>query len=68
MKYPKLKDMKNILSTVKVEQVFSFLKHCMKEIHDGDKIYNRIDITDKDIEEFIDQLSTEQLQIIIEFF
>ena len=44
------------------------MKHCIWEVHDGDKIYNRVDITDKDIEEFIDSFNTEQLESIIEFF
>ena len=30
--------------------------------------YNKVDISDKDIEEFIDQLNTEQFEKIIEFF
>ena len=34
----------------------------------GDTEYNRIDITDKDIEEFIDQLNTDQFEQIINFF
>ena len=44
------------------------MKHCIWEVHDGDKIYNRVDITDKDIEEFIDSFNTEQLESIIKFF
>tara|TARA_B100000287_G_scaffold171768_1_gene161995 strand:+ start:65 stop:769 length:705 start_codon:yes stop_codon:yes gene_type:complete len=68
MKYPLLRDMKNITRSTTGEQIFAVMKHCIWEVHDGDKIYNRVDITDKDIEEFIDSFNTEQLESIIEFF
>ena len=68
MKYPLLKDMKTITNANSGEQVFSIVKHCIHEVHDGDKVYNRIDITDKDIEEFMDSMNTEQLQMVLDFF
>ena len=68
MKYPHLKDMKNLTNTSSGEQIFSIVKHCIYEVHDGDKVYNRVDITDKDIEDFIDSLNTEQLQMLLIFF
>ena len=68
MKYPQLKDMKNIGYIKGGEQAFSVLKHCVFEVHDSDKVYNRVDISDKDIEEFIDSLSTKQLELIMNFF
>ena len=68
MKYPQLKDMKNIGDIKGGEQAFSVLKHCVFEVHDSDKVYNRVDISDKDIEEFIDSLSTKQLELIMNFF
>ena len=51
MKYPQLKDMSNLdsISTVQVEQIFSIMKHCIWEVHDGDKVYNRVDITDNEM-------------------
>ena len=33
------------------------INKCIHEIHYGDDVYNRVDISDKDIEEFIDQLT-----------
>ena len=38
------------------------------EVHDGDKIYNRVDVTDKDIEDFIESFDNDQLKLIINFF
>jgi hypothetical protein len=68
MKYPLLKDMKGLTRSDIGEQIFSIVKYCIHEVHDGDKIYNRVDITDKDIEEFIDSLNTQQLELIVNFF
>ena len=68
-KYPQLKVMKLIPSTVTgIEQVFAILKYCIHEVHDGDKIYNRVDVGEKDIEDFIESFSTSQLESVINFF
>ena len=44
------------------------LYKCINEIHYGDDVFNRIDISDKDIEEFVEQLTTEQFQNMTRFF
>ena len=63
MKYPQLSDIKS-MSSVKNEQsqVFDILKKCIWEVHHGDVIHNRVDVTDSDIEEFIDNFTTEQFE------
>jgi len=38
------------------------------EIHDGDTIHNKADVTDKELGEFVDSFSTEQLSNVMEFF
>ena len=70
MKYPQLKDMRGLdsIDTTQMEQIFAVMKHCVWEVHDGDKIYNRVDITDKDIEDFIDSFDNKQLESILNFF
>ena len=50
------------------EQIFSILETLYFEVHDGDKVYNRVDITEKDIEDFIDSFNTKQLELIMNFF
>ena len=70
IKYPQLKDMRGLdsIDTVQTEQIFSIMKYCIWEVHDGDKVYNRVDISDKDIEEFIDSFDNQQLESILNFF
>ena len=69
LKYPILTDMKKIADdTSQVEQIFEILTQCVHEIHYGEQIFSRIDINEKDITEFIDQLTGKQFEKIMEFF
>ena len=47
---------------------FKLMNRCIHEIHFGDDVYNRIDISDKEVEEFIDQLTTDQFESMTNFF
>ncbi len=69
LNYPLLRDMKGILAeTSQMQQIFSMLTKCVHEIHYGEQIFNKIDISEKDINEFIDQLTTDQFEGITNFF
>ena len=69
MKYPTLNDMTNITEDANdVEDVFSLIKRCVHEIHDGEKVYNKIDMSDDELEEFIDSLTGEQFEKLTNFF
>ena len=48
--------------------MFKILYKCVNEIHYGDDVYHRVDISDKDIEDFVEQLTTSQFQKISDFF
>ena len=70
MKYPRLVDMRGVedMGNDSLSQAFTILKHCVWEVHDGEKVYNRVDISEKDIEEFIDSFDTTQLEKVMSFF
>ena len=69
LKYPILKDMKSVASNdSQTKQVFEVLSQCIHEIHFGEQVFNRVDISKKDINEFIDQLTSGQFEKIIDFF
>ena len=70
MKYPQMSDMNqiNTQDNSQINLVFSVLKHCILEVQDGDTSYQKVDISDKDLEEFIDSFDTEQFEKIITFF
>ena len=69
LRYPILKDMSGVGDLSKEsEAIFKFLNNCIHEIHDGEKIYNRVDMSNKELDEFIDQMSSEQLSEVTQFF
>ena len=68
-KYPLLKDMKDVTeNTSDTDKIFTVLNNCIREIHFTDKIYNVVDITKKELDDFIDSMSVEQMQNVMDFF
>jgi len=68
MRYPTLNDMDVSFSELSPEDIFSMIKRCVFEIHDGEKIYNRVDISDSELDEFIENLTGEKFAEVMEFF
>ena len=68
MRYPTLDDMVNIDDVTQLGDVFPMIMRCVHEIHDGEKIYNKVDMSEKDLEEFLDSLTGEQFEKVGEFF
>ena len=68
MRYPCLKDMSGFDDTGEVSSMFDMIKRCVYEIHDGENIYNKVDISDKELDEFIDSMSTENFEGFSAFF
>ena len=48
--------------------VFTMIKRCVHEIRDGETIYNRVDMSEKELEEFIDSLTGNQFEGLSDFF
>ena len=68
MKYPTLSDMAGFDNRGQVESIFDMIKRCVHEIHDGETIHNRVDISEKELDEFIDSMSSENFGHLSEFF
>ena len=68
LRYPCMADVNNLDDLETTDGMFKVLYRCIDEIHYGDDVYHRIDISDKDIEGFVEQLTTEQFQKITNFF
>ena len=68
LRYPIYSDATQVGGLDQSDGVFKLLTRCIDKIIYGDQEYNRVDITDKEIEEFIDQLNTDQFNNIVEFF
>ncbi len=67
-RYPILSDMKGLTSDNNVKNVFGIMNKCVTEIHYGDDVYTKSDMTDKEIDDFVDQLTGDQFEKITEFF
>ena len=69
MRYPTLNDMEDVdADTANSQTVFKMIKDCIHEVHDGKKVYNRVDISEKELDEFIDSLTGTQFENMANFF
>ena len=66
--YPIMSDMKGVDFNDGISGTFNLISKCISEIHDGETIHNRVDMTDQELDEFIDTLDTQQFENIMEFF
>jgi hypothetical protein len=69
MRYPTLDDLTEISSEMdKSEDIFKMISRCVWEIHDGEKVFKKVDISEKELEEFIENLTSVQFEKITDFF
>ena len=71
MRYPTVKDVVDLNidnADDLVEHVIKLMHRCVTEITDGDTIYNRVDMSDKELTEFIDMLPPDMFEQIGDFF
>jgi len=68
MRYPSLNDIVDIKDNQEIDQVFSMIKRCVNEVHEGETIHRRVDFSEKDLDEFIDSLTTETFENLGDFF
>jgi len=68
MKYPTLSDMTGFSGEGEVLSVFEMIKNCIQEIHSGEEIYNSVDVSSKELDEFIGNMSTQNFEEVSKFF
>ena len=68
MRYPKLSDMAEFTDEGQIKQIFDMIKRCVVEIRDGETIHNKVDISDKELDEFIDSMSQSSFELVSNFF
>ena len=68
MKYPTLADMAGFSEEGDVVSLFGMIKSCIYEIHSGEDIYNFVDISSTELDDFIEQMSTENFEHVNNFF
>ena len=68
MKYPSLGDMSGFDGEGDVKSIFGMIKRCIHEIHDGETIHNKVDMSEKELDVFIDSMSTQHFENLTQFF
>ena len=66
MRYPTLGDTVGFQN--EIFDVFKMIQRCVYEIHDGDKIYHKVDMSERELTEFIENLTNDQFEGISDFF
>ena len=68
MRYRTLKDMSGFDAGGEVSNIFGMIKRCVHEVHDGEEVHNRVDISEKELDEFIGSMSTDNFDDLTNFF
>ena len=68
MRYPTLKDMAGYNNTGQIDSIFDMIRRCVHEIHDGETVHNRVDISNKELDDFIESMTTESFEKLSAFF
>ena len=67
MKYPNLDMVKKFTNTANITEVsFEMIKSCIQNIFDKDQVYD--EMSDKDLQSFIEQMNTDQFEKLTQFF
>ena len=68
-RYPLMSDMTSMPDTMtQTQTIFHFLTNCIESIEEGDVVHNRVDITKKELDDFIDSFTGEQFENVTNFF
>ena len=69
MKYPQYEDLDyTTAGEAGVETAFKMIKNCVSSVYEGEKVYERIDFSDDDLDTFINSLASEQFAQLQQFF
>ena len=66
--YPLLNSFKGLQNKNQTTVLFDMISECVQEIHYGEDVYNKVDISRKEMHEFMDSLDTQQFKEVSKFF
>ena len=67
-RYPLMSDLYGIDASDATETSFSLINKCVTSIQYGDEIYNRVDMTDAELNDFLEQMNSRQFAEVMDFF
>ena len=68
MKYTCLKDMTGFDEEGEITNMFEMIKRCVHEVRQGETVHNRVDISDKELDDFIESMTASNFEDITNFF
>ena len=68
MKYPTFKDISVITGDNESEKMFEMIKQSIDQVVDGEDIYERIDMSNEELGEFLESMTGEHLEKVQDFF
>ena len=68
MRYPRFEDMSGFNNESQANSLFDMIKRCVHEIHDGDTVHHRVDMSEKELDDFLDSMSAKNFENLTGFF
>ena len=70
MRYPALKDVDSdtLQGDINIQKTYKMITNCIDQIYEGEKVYQRVDTSEKEIQEFVDNLSADQMKKLSAFY
>jgi SHS2 domain-containing protein len=70
MRYPALKDVDSdtLQGDINIQKTYKMITSCIEQIYEGEKVYLRADTSDKELQEFVDNLSADQMKKLSTFY
>ena len=68
MRYPCLGDITGLTVNTGTENILNMIRKCIHEIHDGDEVFARIDMSEKELDAFLDSMSSKNFENLTNFF
>ncbi len=68
MRYPCLGDMTGFDEEGEITNLFEMIKRCVHEIRHEETIYNKVDMSDKELDDFLDSMTSNNFEQVTNFF
>lgn len=68
MRYPTIEDVGLLEGEMTADKIFDLIATCVDQIYDGDKIYEKQDMSKEEIHEFINSMNSKQFADLQSFF
>ena len=71
LRLPSYKDVQSMLEseeTISTDNLFGVINKCIDQIYDADSVYDTKEFTEKEINDFVDNLTLDQFNLIMDWF